>query len=430
MAPDPCALVCRDCTAYFAVADSGSCPACGTKRILRHPELASLTIAHLDCDAFYAAVEKRDNPDLRTKPVIVGGGRRGVVATACYIARISGVHSAMPMYAALKACPDAVVIRPDMAKYRRIGLEIRELMRKLTPLVEPLSIDEAFLDLSGTERLHRGPPAQALARLALAIEAQTGLTVSIGLSYNKFLAKVASDLDKPRGFALLGRADAQDFLADRPVSLVWGVGKALQAKLAKDRINRIADLLPFEKAELVARYGAMGRRLYHFARGQDSRKVEPDQETKSISAETTFEQDIAAPEELLRRIWPLCETLARRLKFSGYAAKGITLKLKTADFRLITRAGSLGDPTILAEIIYREAEVLLRREAKGTPFRLIGIGAHALADLNEADPPGLLDQERKKLAGIERAMDAVREKLGPDAIGKGRSFAPKAPRGR
>jgi DNA polymerase-4 len=390
--------------------------------------LAELTIAHLDCDAFYAAVEKRDKPDLVDKPVIVGGGRRGVVSTACYIARINGVHSAMPMYTARKACPDAVVIRPNMAKYRRIGLEIRQLMRDLTPSVEPLSIDEAFLDLTGTERLHGGPPAQSLARLALKIEDQTGLTVSIGLSYNKFLAKVASDLDKPRGFALIGRTEAQDFLASKPVSLIWGVGKALRARLAKDRITRIADLLPFEKLELEARYGAMGRRLYNFARGLDSRKVEPDQETKSISAETTFDEDIAASEELLHRIWPLCETLARRLKASGYSAKGITLKLKTADFRLITRAGSMADPTVLAEILYREAEVLLRREANGRAFRLIGIGAHALADLDEADPPGLLDQERKKLAGIERAIDAVRDKLGPDAIAKGRGFSPKGPR--
>ena len=200
------AVLCRDCLEIFAEdhdavskaragAGHDRCPNCDSPRLVRHPELGHLAIAHIDCDAFYASVEKRDNPDLRDKPVIVGGGRRGVVSAACYVARMYGIHSAMPMFKALKACPDAVVIRPNMAKYSTIGKQIRERMEALTPLVEPLSIDEAFLDLSGTEALHHGWPARSLARLVKSIEEDIGLTASIGLSFNKFLAKIASDLD-------------------------------------------------------------------------------------------------------------------------------------------------------------------------------------------------------------------------------------------
>ena len=188
-------------------------PSCGSPRLVRHPELAHLAIAHVDCDAFYAAIEKRDNPALRDKPLIVGGGHRGVVATACYIARTYGVRSAMPMFEARRLCPHAEVVRPDMAKYAAAGREVRARMLDLTPLVEPLSIDEAFLDLSGTARLHGLAPAKTLARFAKRVEAEIGITVSIGLSHNKFLAKVASDLDKPRGFSVLGAGEAAAFLA-------------------------------------------------------------------------------------------------------------------------------------------------------------------------------------------------------------------------
>ncbi len=354
--------------------------------------------------------------------MIVGGGRRGVVAAACYVARLYGVHSAMPMFKALKACPDAVVIRPDMAKYQRIGRRVREMMRELTPLVEPLSIDEAFLDLSGTETLHGGPPARTLARLVRRIEDELGLTASIGLSYNKFLAKVASDLDKPRGFAVIGRAEAPGFLGDKPVRIIWGVGEALQRALERDGIRRLRDLQAREEAELVARYGAMGRRLYRFARGEDDRRVEPDAPAKSISAETTFDDDIAEPRALAGRLWPLCETVAARLKRTGLAGGRVTLKLKTAQFRLLTRSRRLGTPTRLAEVLYRAALPLLEREADGRRFRLIGIGAGDLVDGDLADPPDLLDPDRQRHARVERAIDEVRAKLGEAAIGKGRQF--------
>ncbi len=421
--------LCRDCLATFAAPpESGApgrrCPACGGARVIAHPELAELSIAHIDCDAFYANVEKRERPELRDRPVIVGGGRRGVVAAACYVARLYGIHSAMPMFKALKACPDVVVIRPDMAKYQRIGQRIREMMRAATPLVEPLSIDEAFLDLTGTEALHGGPPARTLARLILRVEDELGLTASIGLSYNKFLAKVASELDKPRGFAVLGRADAPKFLEDQPVRIIWGVGKALERNLTRDGLRTLSDLRAREEADLVARYGAIGRRLSRFARGQDERRVEPDAPVKSISAETTFDEDIAAPEALLARLWPLCEKVAGRLKRAGLAGASITLKLKTSEFRLLTRARRLGAPTRLAEVLYRAAAPLLEREADGRRFRLIGIGAGDLTEGACADPPDLLNPERQHAARVEEAIDAVRAKLGEGAIAKGRSLEP------
>ncbi|HCL48589.1 MAG TPA: DNA polymerase IV, partial [Rhodobiaceae bacterium] len=195
--------LCRDCLNSSTLEPHETrCPSCHSPRLIKHDELLQLGVAHLDCDAFYAAVEKRDNPELNDKPVIIGGGRRGVVSTCCYIARIHGVHSAMPMFQATKACPDAVIVKPDMEKYGRVGREVRDLMRELTPLVEPLSIDEAFMDLRGTERLHGGAPAESLMRLVNRIENEIGITVSIGLSHNKFLAKLASDLNKPRGFSI------------------------------------------------------------------------------------------------------------------------------------------------------------------------------------------------------------------------------------
>jgi DNA polymerase IV len=383
--------LCRDCAALAeAPAAGGRCASCGSPRLVAHAELPALPLAHIDCDAFYASVEKRDHPELLDRPVIVGGGARGVVLACCYVARLSGIRSAMPMFKALKACPDAVVIRPDMAKYRAVGRQVHELMLTTTPLVQPLSIDEAFVDLSGTERLHGGPPARTLALLARRIEREIGVTVSIGLSYNKFLAKIASDLDKPRGFAVIGRGEALDFLAPRSVGLIWGVGAALQQRLARDGIITIAELRQRPERELVARYGAIGRRLARFARGEDDRAVDPDLPVKSISAETTFDSDIAAFDGLAAELRPLCDNLARRLARAERAAAGVTLKLKTADFRILSRSRRLADPTQRADAIYRAALPLLREEADGrTAFRLIGIGSDRLAEAALADPPDL-----------------------------------------
>ena len=381
--------LCRDCG---TLAETGTaderCRACGSTRLVRHKELATLAIAHLDCDAFYASVEKRDAPHLADRPVIVGGRERGVVLACCYVARVYGVRSAMPMFKALKACPDAVVIRPDMAKYRTVGRAVRQLMRETTPLIEAVSIDEAFLDLAEDDPAD-GIPARRLARLVRRIEREIGVTASIGLSYNKFLAKVASDLDKPRGFAVIGRAEAVEFLSQRPVGLLWGVGAALQSRLARDGITRIGQLQGLAEGELASRYGAIGRRLARFARGEDERKVTTDAPTKSISAETTFTRDSAVFEAISDELAPLCETVARRLVQAGLAAGGVSLKLKTGDFRLRTRARKLADPTQRAEILFRTASSLLEREIDGTLFRLVGVGAESLAPAELADPPDL-----------------------------------------
>jgi len=429
------AVLCRDCSALDTIeAAPERCPACGSPRLVAHAELAELAIAHIDCDAFYATVEKRDRPELAGQPVIVGGGQRGVVLACCYVARLYGVRSAMPMFKALAACPDAVVIRPDMAKYRDVGRAVRSEMRRLTPLVEPLSIDEAFLDLSGTAGLHGAAPAQLLASLTRRIEEEFGITASIGLSHNKFLAKLASDLDKPRGFAVIGRAEAKAFLADKPVGWLWGVGGAMQRRLAADGITRIGQLAVLDARDLGARYGRMGLRLAHLSRGEDDRRVDPDGETKSISAETTFAQDQADGATLARILWPLCEKVSARLKDAHLAAGTVTLKLKTADFRLRTRSRALADPTQLADTLFEAAERLLRAEADGaTRFRLIGVGADRLVDAAGADLPTLFDAEKGGPRRLAEAIDALRERHGPQAVQRGRSLSgvetlPAAPR--
>ena len=413
-------VLCRDCFALAAGA-ARRCSACGSPRRIAHPELAALGIAHIDCDAFYASVEKRDAPELRDKPVIVGGGKRGVVSAACYMARRYGVRSAMPMFKALKLCPDAVVVRPNMRKYGEVGEQVRELMLSVTPSVEPISIDEAFLDLRGTERLHKAPPAVTLARLAHRIESEIGVTASIGLSYCKFLAKVASELDKPRGFAVIGRAEAKTFLAGQPVRLIWGVGGKFAERLKADGITHIAQLQALDERTLVGRYGVMGSRLYHFARGEDERTVEPEHEAKSISAETTFDTDLSGFADLRRELWPLCEKVSARMKAAKLDGGGITLKLKTAGFKLMTRAAQLDHPTQLAEALFRAAEPLLQTEATGTRFRLIGIGLTHLIPA-AGDQPDLFEPGGNKRARVERAMDAVREKLGKGAIVSGRGL--------
>jgi DNA polymerase IV len=409
---------CRDCLTE-AAPQSARCPACGSPRLLRHEHLATLSIAHVDCDAFYATIEKRDDPSLAAEPVIVGGGRRGVVAAACYVARTFGVKSAMPMFEALKLCPQAKVIRPNMEKYSEVGREVRQMMLALTPLVEPLSIDEAFLDLSGTARLHGMWPAKALARFAADVEKTLRITVSIGLSCNKFLAKVASDLDKPRGFAVLSASEAQSFLAPKPVSFIFGVGKASAARLARDGFHRIADLQKTSETELMRRYGEEGRRLARLARGIDARSVSADRETKNVSSETTFERDISEFRALERILWSLSEDVSARLKSKTLAGSTITLKLKTSDFKIRTRARSLESPTQLARRIFAAARGLLEREADGTRFRLLGVGLSALTDADQADPADLVDG---RAAQAEHAVDSVRARFGDDAVIRGLAF--------
>lgn len=412
---------CRDCL-HEAPPAASRCPACGSPRLLRHPELCQLSIAHLDCDAFYAAIEKRDDPSLADKPVIVGGGKRGVVATACYIARIKGVHSAMPMFKARAACPEAIVIKPNMEKYSEVGRQVRALMQELTPLVEPLSIDEAFMDLSGTERLHHAPPAVSLAKLARRIENEIGISASIGLSFNKFLAKVASDFEKPFGFSVIGRAEAVDFLRVQPVSLIWGVGKAMQARLAADGIRKIGTLQRMDDDTLGRRYGSIGLRLARLSRAEDDRKVDPRGSAKSVSAETTFANDISEEHALKAILRTLCERVSRRLKSKDLAGHTVTLKLKTADFRIRTRSRRLSDPTRLADRIYAAGADLLIREVGSVKYRLLGIGISEFADPRLADPGDLADPNAGKRAAAEAAVDTIRGKFGNQAVELGLIF--------
>jgi DNA polymerase IV len=409
---------CRDCLADTSPRSS-RCSVCRSPRLLRHPELDLLSIAHVDCDAFYATIEKRDDPALAAEPVIVGGGKRGVVAAACYVARTFGVRSAMPMFEALRLCPHAKVVRPNMEKYVAVGREVRGMMLALTPQVEPLSIDEAFLDLTGTQRLHAMTPAKALARFACDVESKIGITVSIGLSGNKFLAKVASDLDKPRGFAVLGVGEAPALLAPKPVGFIFGVGKVSAARLASDGFRLIADLQKTSEVELMRRYGEEGRRLARLARGLDERKVSVDRETKSVSSETTFEHDISDFRSLERILWSLTEEVSARLKAKDLAGATVTLKLKTADFRIRTRARSFQSPTQLANRIFAAGKELLRPEANGTRFRLLGVGLSALVPADRADPADLVDG---RTAEAELAVDRLRARFGDDAVVRGLVF--------
>ncbi|MCD2177118.1 DNA polymerase IV [Rhizobium sp. C1] len=421
---------CRDCFQPIT-GRAERCKACGSPRLVRHGELNDLHLAHIDCDAFYASVEKRDNPDLADKPVIVGGGKRGVVSTCCYIARIRGVRSAMPMFKALEACPDAVVIKPDMEKYSRVGRQIRQMMQDLTPLVEPLSIDEAFLDLKGTELIHHHePPARLLARFAQRVEDEVGVTVSVGLSYCKFLAKVASDMRKPRGFSVIGREEALSFLAPKPVTLIWGVGRAFAEKLAQDGIREIGQLQQMDEAALMRRYGTMGQRLFKLSQGLDDRQVHSDGDAKSISAETTFSEDIADLETLTGHLRALSEKVSRRLKRSGVAGQTVVLKLKTQDFKSRTRSFSLDNPTQLADRIFRTGLSLLEKEAGSTKFRLIGIGVTSLGQATLADPMDLIDEQAARRAKAEAAIDALRDKFGNRSVETGYTFRPTDERSR
>jgi DNA polymerase IV len=409
---------CRDCL-HDLDFTARRCSVCGSPRLVRHHALPSLTFAHIDCDAFYATVEKRDNPELADKPVIIGGGKRGVVSAACYISRTFGVRSAMPMFKALALCPSAIVIRPDMAKYVRVGREVRRAMQALTPLVEPLSIDEAFLDLSGTQRVHGMIPAKVLARFAQQIERDVGVTVSVGLSCNKFLAKIASDLDKPRGFATLDQDDARAMLADKPVNFIFGVGPATQERLVQRGFRLIADLQRANEAELMKQFGAEGQRLWRLARGIDDRRVVADRGAKTISSETTFEADIRDFVTLEKLLWRLSEKVSSRLKSSELAGSTITLKLKTADFKQRTRSQSIHAPTQLAAKIFAISREMLAKEIDGTAFRLMGTGVSALRSGSEAHDTDMLD---RRSADAERAIDDLRKKFGNAAVIRGIAY--------
>jgi DNA polymerase-4 len=415
--------ICLDCADRSAKDGARVCTVCRSPRLRRHPELETLSIAHIDCDAFYAAIEKRDNPSLADKPLIVGGGKRGVVSTCCYIARTFGVKSAMPMFKALKACPDAIVLKPDMEKYAGVSREVKRLMLETTPMVQSLSLDEAFLDLTGTARLHRQPPAATLVKLARRIENELGITVSIGLASNKFLAKFASERDKPRGFFIVGSSDAMSVLGPCPPGVIFGVGKVFGQRLAADGIVTLKQVQDMNERDMIKRYGDMGGHVWRLARGQDSRRVDPETDGRGMSAETTFNEDIADPAELDRILWTMCERLSARAKASGHGGATVTLKLRTEDFRVLTRRATMAGPTQLAEVIYRTAHRLLIATADGKMrYRLIGVGIAALAEAESCDLFDLFRADEKKTADAEHAIDKVRAKFGRGAIIKGRAL--------
>ncbi len=413
---------CRDCF-WQGEQAVRRCPVCASPRIVAHEDLATLAIAHMDCDAFYASVEKRDRPELRDQAVIVGGGKRGVVTTCCYIARIKGVRSAMPMFKALKLCPEAVVIKPDFSKYRAASKQILGMAGDLTPLIQNLSLDEAWMDLAGTERLHSAPPAITLARLQARIEAETGLTVSIGLAPNKFLAKVASDLDKPRGFSVIG-SEAQAFLAPKPVGILPGVGPAMVASLEKSGFRTVGDLAKADIKTLAERFGSHGLRLSRLAHGQDSRAVNPSEERKGISAETTFNEDLSALGDLEDVLAELSEKVARHARADGLAGRVVTLKLRTTDFRILTRRRTIPVPTQTAKTLFAVGRELLAKEATGRPYRLIGIGMAELIEADAVEDDFFAGDERRALAG-EKTLDAIRARFGADAVTSGRIFRAK-----
>lgn len=420
----PVPALCRDCLT-LSEAPARRCPVCRSPRMLSHPELHRLTIAHLDCDAFYASVEKRDRPELRDLPVIVGGGVRGVVTTACYIARTFGVRSAMPMFTARRLCPEAVIVRPDFSKYIAESRRIMTKLRALTPLVQPLSLDEAWVDLSGTAALNGGPPAFQLARVQAEIEREVGISVSVGLAPNKVLAKIASDLDKPRGFAVIGAAEAQSFLSDRGVSLLPGVGPAFAASLAKAGLHTIGQIAASDRKAMLGRFGSSGLRLHELAHGRDVRAVNPESDRKGISAETTFNTDHARLSDLEDRLWPSCEKVAARARAAGLAGQVVTLKLKTAGFRLLTRRRTLPAPVQTATGLFTVARELLAAEVTGeTRYRLIGAGFSDLVEAGEASAPDLFDDSRTETRSrqAESAMDGLRARFGDSAVMRARSL--------
>lgn len=402
---------------------SPRCSSC-TGKVLSHPELFDLSIAHIDADAFYASVEKHDDPSIAERPLIVGGaGARSVVTTACYIARQYGVRSAQPMYKARQACPDAIIRSPNFPRYREVSGAILAMMKELTPLVQSVSLDEAYLDMSGTTQLHGAPPAVMLARLAKRVREEIGITVSIGLSHARYLAKIASDLEKPSGFSVIGRAETIEFLHDKPVGIIGGVGPEMQKSLAALGIITIGDIRRADPALLRSKLGSYAPQLVEFAFGRDNRPVAPSPAAKSISAETTFTKDRYLLSDLEAAIWPLCEKVSSRAKKASSVGETVTLKLKTDTHRQITRQVQLDHPTQLAEEIYRSAQALLAKAAGKTSYRLVGIGLSGLQDAsNITVQQKLFDDGAARREAAERALDAIREKFGDDAAYKGRSF--------
>ncbi|NOZ23710.1 MAG: DNA polymerase IV [Planctomycetes bacterium] len=385
------------------------------------PEKAE-TILHVDMDAFYASVEQRDSPDIRDKPVIVGGHPegRGVVSAASYEARKFGVRSAMPISVAKRLCPRGVFLPVRMGQYVQESRKIRRILHSYTPLIEPLSLDEAFLDVAGSVRLF-GSPETIGREIKDRIRAETQLTASVGIAPNKFLAKLASDLEKPNGFVVIREAEKLDFIAPLPISRIWGVGKAAEAALHEMGVRTIGDLRRVSVDALQPRFGKWAEALLNLCRGIDSRVVVPDAEAKSIGSEITFETDIGDLDALLATLLDLSEDVGERLRTEGCQGRTITIKARYPDFKTITRRMTLAEPTDGTSEIYRTACAILQQKVplENKPLRLIGVTASGL--LRGGVQLSLFDQEsRAKSKRLDKTVDEIRKKMGPDAIKRGR----------
>jgi len=382
-------------------------------------------IIHLDMDAFYASVEQLDHPAYRGKPVVVGadprGGKgRGVVAACSYEARPFGVRSALPISQAYRLCPQAIYVRPRGDRYAEMSERIFAILREYTDLVEPLSIDEAFLDVTASQRLHG--PAETIGRtLKARIRSELGLVASIGLAPNKFLAKVASDLGKPDGFVVVSPGKEREFLDPLPISRLWGVGPKTEARLGRVGLQTIGQIARMRVEELETMLGNAGRDLWELANGIDDREVVPEQETKSIGAETTFDQDTDDREEIRKTILELSDRVGRRLRREGYLAGGVTLKFRNHLFQTVTRAAVLDHPADVGDDLFREAWKQLERVSwTGKRVRLLGVTATHLHPMTELPGSQLslfqpAADPRRKLA---RTVDAIRERFGTDAIAR------------
>lgn len=434
-------LICRDCllAGHYGFSEQDArllapaCPSCGGRRVVLHDELFSLTMAHVDCDAFYCSVEKRDNPDLIDKPVIVGGGDRGVVAAACYVARQYGIRSAMPSWQARKACPDLVVIKPRMSHYQHVGRQIRQMMLSLTPLVQPLSVDEAFLDLTGTQKLHKKSPAEVLAAFQQRVRSEIGVTVSVGLAQNKSMAKIASDQDKPDGYYVIGQAEAQSWLQDKPVQILFGLGKVTTKKLNAAGLHKCSDIVACPSSRLRTLLGRDSERVKQLACGIDPRIVETSRAAKSISSETTFAHDMSALPDLLSIAETLAQSVSQRLKEQQMDAVNVTVKLKRPNHQLLTRTKRLDRPTQMAHRLFEVASELITKEARpDKSWRLLGVGVSVRDESadspDRAEPgPDLFDHpdqdDGHRQDRLEQALDSVRTKLGAELVKTGRRFS-------
>ncbi len=377
-------------------------------------------ILHIDMDAFYAAIEQRDRPELRGKPVVVGGSSgRGVVAAASYEARRFGIHSAMPGRQALQLCPDAIFVRCNLDHYARVGRQVREIFHRYTPLVQPLSLDEAFLDVAGCRRLH-GDAATIGHAIKDAIRDELELTASVGVAPLKFVAKIASDLNKPDGFVEVGPGDVLAFLDDLPVSRLWGVGRVGQEKLRRMGLSRIGDIRTFDISLLRQKFGSWGEHLWRLANGIDPRKVVPDRRAKQISHERTFADDIADEAMLRAVVSYLSEQVARRLRRHQRLARSVSIKYRREDFQTFARSRTLPQPTHSTDEIFRNASQLLdeMRSRQPRPVRLIGVSVASLSPQNAARQLTLFDlaEGESSQKQIDNVVDSLTDKLGSGTL--------------